>query len=258
VLTVHPVSSEPAIRLGAVVPLTDPQVLSRIEDIWQEECKRQGPALFNGRMFSVERHDASTIIGAITEYKYFLAQRRDPWLRAELKVNPLAVSGITLCNDGVLFGRRGVRTEMDADRWELVPSGSVDTATMGHDGHASLRRSLLAELEEEVGISASEVVTPPRSIALVEDSQTHVIDVAMLVMVGLSGPEVLRRFAAIENREYSALEVIALNSIDEFRRALGTALIEVSAAILDVARPLLRKDLAEGSGLSDNTSPNHK
>jgi hypothetical protein len=245
------------IRLGAVAPLTDAQVLSRIEDIWQEECKRRGSGLFNGRMFSVERHDAGKIIGTITEYKCFLAQRRDPSLRTELNVNPLAVAGITLCKDGVLFGRRGARTEMDADRWELVPSGSVDPAAMDYEGHVSLQRSLLAELEEEVGIRTSEVATPPRSIAVIEDSQSHVIDVAMLVTVDLSGPAVLNRFATIENREYSALKVIALDSMEEFRRSLGAALIEVSASILDLATPLLRQDLAQGSG-SSRASPNHK
>ena len=233
-LRVQALHSKLNVRLGAAAPAIGSDVLSRIEAIWQREKMKRGDKLFDGQVFSIHQSGPDAIVGWMAEYRHFLAQRRDPSLHAALKISPLAVTGALICRDGIVFGRRASETEMDAKLWELVPSGSVDGSAVEPDGRVSLERCVLTELEEETGIRASEVAATPRAIALIEDLQSHVTDVGLILEANWSTAQVLERFATLENREYGTLEVVAIAAIPEFRRKCGTSLSEVSASLLDV------------------------
>lgn len=238
-LTIQIPMSELTVRLSAPTPIIAPEMLLRIEEIWQREKARRGKTLFNSRLFSIDRSAPDAIAGWMTEYRYFLAQRRDPSLYAELKIRPLAVTGVLCCKNGIVFGRRADQTEMDAKLWELVPSGSVDDQAVNHDGRVSLERSILIELHEEIGIRASEVLIPSTAFALVEDSESHVTDAGLVLKIDCSGEQILEKFSELENREYSALKVVAVSAIPEFRRRCGTSLSQVSGALLDTVIRLL-------------------
>ena len=242
-LNVHLLQSEPRVTLGAAAPTIGPDIEARVEEIWQREKELRSHDLYNGRLFSVDHCNAKTIVGWISEYRYFLAQRREPSLHAALKIKPLAVTGILSCSDGVLFGRRSGRSEMDAGCWELVPSGGVDEAAVGPAGQVSLERCMLIELEEETGIGASELSAPSRAIALVEDPQSHVIDVGIMLATASSAAQIQHRFAALENREYSELEIVAPADVRAFRRNRADSLGAVSAALLDT---LMQPGLCSG------------
>jgi hypothetical protein len=232
-LNVHLLQSEPRVTLGAAAPTIGPGIEARVDEIWQREKELRSHDLYNGRLFSVDHCDAKTIVGWISEYRYFLAQRREPSLHAALKIKPLAVTGILSCSDGVLFGRRSGRSEMDAGCWELVPSGGVDDAAVGSAGQVSLERCILIELEEETGIGASELSAPSRAVALVKDPQSHVTDVGIMLSIASSAAQIQHRFAALENREYSELEIVAPADVRAFRRNRADSLGSVSAALLD-------------------------
>jgi 8-oxo-dGTP pyrophosphatase MutT (NUDIX family) len=232
-LNVHLLQSEPKVTLGAAAPTIGPDIEARVNEIWQREKQLRSHELYNGRLFSVDHCDSKTIVGWISEYRYFLAQRREPSLHAALKIKPLAVTGILSCPDGVLFGRRSGRSEMEAGCWELVPSGGVDDAAVGSAGQVSLERCILIELEEETGIGASELSANSRAVALVEDSQSHVTDVGIMLATACSAAQIQRRYAALGNREYSELEIVAPAEVRAFRRNRGDSLGAVSAALLD-------------------------
>ncbi|WP_438278325.1 NUDIX hydrolase [Nitrobacter sp.] len=232
-LSVHLLQSEPRVTLEATAPTIGPDIEARVDEIWQREKELRSHDLHNGRLFSVDYCDARTIVGWMSEYRYFLAQRREPSLHAALKIKPLAVTGILSCPDGVLFGRRSRRSEMDAGCWELVPSGGVDDAAVGSAGQVSLERCILTELEEETGIGASELSARSRVVALVEDPQSHVIDVGIMLATAASAAQIQRRFAALGNREYSELEIVAPAQLRAFRRNRADSLGAVSAALLD-------------------------
>jgi hypothetical protein len=232
-LNVHLLQSEPRITLAAAAPAVGPDIEARVDEIWQREKELRSHQLHNGRLFSVDHRDATTIVGWMSEYRYFLAQRREPSLHAALKIKPLAVTGILSCPDGILFGRRSARSEMDAGCWELVPSGGVDGAAVGPDGQVSLERCILIELEEETGIGASELSAHSRAVALVEDPQSHVTDVGIMLATASLAAQIQRRFAALENREYSELEIVAPAELRPFRRDRADQLGAVSAALLD-------------------------
>jgi hypothetical protein len=173
----------------------------------------------------------------MSEYRYFVAQRRAADLHEVLKIRPLAVTGVLMCTDGVVVGRRSGKSEMDADMWELVPSGGVDQSAVEPDGRVNLERSLLTELAQEIGIAKSDLNAPPRAIVLVEDVRSHVTDIGMRLDLRWSARDVLERFASIANREYSALEAVPLHAIPAFRLKHGQSLSPVSAALLDVIAP---------------------
>jgi hypothetical protein len=232
-LKVHLLQSEPRVTLGAAAPTIGPDIEARVDEIWQREKELRPHDLYNGRLFSIDHCDAKTIVGWISEYRYFLAQRREPSLHAALKIKPLAVTGILSCSDGILFGRRSGRSEMDAGCWELVPSGVVDDAAVGSAGQVNLERCILIELEQETGIKASELSAHSRAVALVEDPQSHVIDVGIMLATASSAAQIQQRFAALENREYSELEIVAPADVRAFRRNRADSLGAVSAALLD-------------------------
>jgi 8-oxo-dGTP pyrophosphatase MutT (NUDIX family) len=223
--------------LGATAPTVAPEVMIRVEEIWQREKAQRGDRLFNGKLFSIHACTPRAIVGRMSEYRYFLAQRRDPALHAALRIRPLAVTGVLVCRDGIVFGRRGSGSEMDGDLWELAPSGSVDDAAVDPEGNVSLAQCLIRELEEETGVCRSKLTAPPEAIALIEDLQSHVVDVALRFEVNCSGADILESFSGLRHREYAALELVAPVAVPAFRRQHAAQLGAVSAGILDIIAP---------------------
>ena len=79
----HPVSltritSTPSCKLTAGI-LTIPQEVDDIaRNIWREEIRRRGAELFDGEIVSVASLDGNQILGRRAEYRWLLAQSRDP------------------------------------------------------------------------------------------------------------------------------------------------------------------------------------
>jgi hypothetical protein len=243
-LTVH--SLRPEFRVQLVQSLepviADVDALARIHEIWEAESARRGGALFNGRLFSIVHSSPERITGWLTEYRWFLAQRRDPSLHPLLKVRPLGVTGVLCCGDGIVFGRRAGHVEMDASLWELVPSGGVDGSKVDVASQLDLGAYLLTELKEETGIQPTAVSRPPQAFAMVEDQVSHVTDVGLIIQVDYSAAQVHDLFAALTNREYVELEVVPLPRIPDFLVQCGATLAEVSRALLHNVMPRFRPE----------------
>jgi hypothetical protein len=238
-IVTHAVAAGLKVRLGAAPPSPSPKVLERVASIWDSERAKRGEALFNGNLFSIDRLGAAEITGWLAEYRWFLAQRRDPALRPELRVNPLGVTGILCCAEGVVFGRRAQNVEMDAGLWELVPSGGVDGSFVGPSGQIDLAAHLLAELREEIGILATEISAPPTPIAEVEDRMSHVTDVALIIEASLSAQQIKDRFSQLENQEYLETEVVPFDALSQYVKARTDTLAAVSQALIAEAGPTL-------------------
>jgi hypothetical protein len=234
-LTVRPVLPGAKVVLGAAPPALPPAALSRIEEIWSAEKQRRKETLFNGPLFSVATADPDGVVGWLAEYKWFLAQRRDPSLGRILRVCPLAVTGLLVCADGVVFGRRADDVEQDAGLWELVPSGGIDGSASRPDGSIDMVQNLLTELAEETGITASMIASPPQPIALIHDSETNVWDVGFAIRTQASESAVIALFASLENREYTELDVVPVSDLPRFVRDRGPTLAPVSSALLKAA-----------------------
>lgn len=232
-IRIHPISADVRVVVDPKLSVTPPaDVSAHIDDIWQAELARQSRPPFNGPLFSIASPEPHLIIGWHTEYKCYLAQRRKPALFDALKIKPLAVTGLLLCLGGVVFGKRSGDVEQDKSLWELVPAGGVDGSKLQPNGAIDLGGHLLSELAEETGIRSNHIVTPLRPFALVEDSASHVFDVGIILRTTLTPQQITETFHGLENREYTALDVIETSRLKSFADSEGSRLAAVSAALL--------------------------
>jgi hypothetical protein len=185
-----------------------PDILRRIETLWDQEQARRGQALTNGRIFSLDRRGGATFTAWETQYKWWIAQRRDPGLFEALAVRPLAVSGVTRLADGLLFARRSGATTQDAGLWELAPSGGLDPTCRRPGGDLAAAWQLLNELEEELNISEGSLAGPPRAFAVMEDDIDHVVDIVFELNISQNSRQVDEIFRKMANREYTELGVV--------------------------------------------------
>jgi hypothetical protein len=210
---------------------TPPALVAVIEQIWAAEQARRGGRLHNGTMLSFVRNDADCLYARRTDYRHFIAQRREPRLFAELQLRTLAVSGLARSPLELLLGRRSGKVTQDAGRWELVPSGGLSPSAGGSDvaSAAMVFEQCYVELEEETGIPRSSVDSA-QAFALVEDPEAHVIDIG----VELSMRDFLATGEA--STEYERLLPVPIDAIADFCR--DHDVIPVSRALLE-ARGLL-------------------
>jgi 8-oxo-dGTP pyrophosphatase MutT (NUDIX family) len=197
----------------------DPEIESEVEALWKAESARR--PLHDGRVFSIRARNEARIDGCLVPYRRVVALHRRPGLAAHLGVMQLGVSGVLLCRDGVVLGRRSRALTHDPGRWETVPSGAVDPTCLRADGRVDLGTQLLRELEEETGCSAHRIdaVEPWR---LAEDPDQFVTDAVFLLRTSATWEEIHRAFSRSGCREY---EELALAPEAGTRRSLLTIAI---------------------------------
>jgi len=203
---------------------TPPALIAVIDQIWAAEQARRGGRLHNGAMLAFVRKAADCMYARRTDYRHFMAQRREPRLFAELQLRTLAVSGLARSPHGLLFGQRSGQVTQDAERWELVPSGGLSPPAADSNVDALVVEQCYVELEEETGIPRSSVERA-QPFALVEDPEAHVIDIG----VELS----MRDFHATgeASSEYDRLLTVSIDAIADFCR--DHDVIPVSRALLE-------------------------
>jgi hypothetical protein len=205
---------------------TPPALVAVIDQIWAAERARRGGNIHNGAMLSFVRNDGDCLYARRTDFRHFIAQRREPRLFAELQLRTLAVSGLARSPHGLLFGLRSGQVTQDAGRWELVPSGGLSPSAGGSEleGMGLVFEQCFVELEEETGIPRS-TVESAQAFVLVEDTEAHVIDIG----VELS----MRDFVATleATNEYDRLLTVSIDAIADFCR--DRDVIPVSRALLE-------------------------
>jgi len=213
--------------------LPSADTLSRIDAIWQEERERRGGRVTNGRIFSVSHRDGATFKVWQSQYKWWIAQRRDPTLFQTLALRPLAVSGVMRLAEGLVFARRAAGNTQDPGMWELAPSGGVDQSCRRHDGTIAAAEQILVEAEEELAIPRDAFVVPPEPIAVMEDGEDHVVDIVFELRPGFSAMQLEGRFAAMTNREYTDLRIASAKNFSAMIVREGGRISAASQALLD-------------------------
>lgn len=204
---------------------TSPALNAVIDQIWAAEQARRGGRLHNGAMLSLVRRDGDCLYARRTDYRHFIAQRREPRLFAELQLRTLAVSGLARSPLGLLVGQRCGQVTQDAGRWELVPSGGLSPPAGGSELESTglVFEQLSVELEEETGIPRASIEAA-QAFALAEDTEAHVIDIG--VELSLSNFLAIRDASA----EYDRLLTVSVDAIADFCR--DHDVIPVSRALL--------------------------
>jgi hypothetical protein len=214
------------------------EVQSRVMEIWRDEKKRKGDSLFNAKLFSISHFSSSRIEGCFVDYSSFIAQRRQPSLYEFLRVRPLAIAGLVHCRGGVVFGHRAATVEMDAGCWELVPSGGVDETAVD-EGNINIEAQLRSELLEEVGLQLPSSSPRSKIFAAVQDDQSHVTDIGMILSVDYSADELLSLFAGIKLRQYTKLRIVPISRLLEFAEDPRNSVNAVSRSLLEQAHDLI-------------------
>jgi hypothetical protein len=186
-----------------------------VDDVWSGEQHRLGGVLFNGAVFSADVITPRLICGHWTEFRRVVAQMRRPELHPKLGIRPMAVGGVIMGSDGVVFGRRPPRAIYQQGEWQLPPAGSIDSGAARADGAVDVAAMLLTELAEEMGLEAGEVSTP-RPLGIVEHAGSHVLDFGMALHTRLSAEQIRSIHAARGNQEYGELAMVPQSELAAF------------------------------------------
>ena len=231
-LSVMSFSSSAVVRLNHAPLVLSNDLEIAVEHLWQAEQARRGKAMFNGKIFSAVEITPDIIHGRIVEYRHLIAQRAKPELFEVLNVRPVAVSGLFECANTIVFGRRSKTMTQDAGLWELCPSGVLDTSKAAVGYNVDYCAQILTELQEEIGISP-DTVDDIRPFCLVDDSDTHVIDIGIVLTSRLSADEVLLKYHAAATKEYDDLLIVPHDEVAKFVEDKRGQLVVVSTALLE-------------------------
>ncbi len=230
-ITIHDLSPNVEVLAGSGAAAAAPEVERAVAAAWRAARARRRD-LFDGTLFSVERFSTGRIFGRFVPYRYLVAQRARPELFEPLRVRPLAVSGLLACVGGVVFGRRAAALTDDPGAWELAPSGGVDVqaaeSAVGGTTRVNLRRQIMAELDEELGLKDDDI-SALEIFCAVEDDASHTIDIGIALSSPLAAEAVRARHAGCKSREYAALEIIGIENLPGF----VAGLLAVSRALLE-------------------------
>jgi hypothetical protein len=186
-----------------------------IARIWDAGKEASGARLFNGLLFSVEQLSADTVTGCLIEYRIYLAQLRRPDLYAELRVQPLAVTGLLQNQEGLFFGLRSSGLAQQPHCWELIPAGGIDATTLTADSRVQPHEQLLSELEEEVGLKRAEV-EPPQLVCFSEDLESHIFELVWDLETVLDTKSIMAAHSAVTHPEHSKISCVPWRDLNHF------------------------------------------
>lgn len=196
-------------------PALSPSVEEAVRAIWQEEQAKRGPKLFNGTLFSVEQAFEKTVRGRFVEYRRFVAQVQRPEFFPDLRVHPLAVTGLLQNAEGIFFGHRNSGMAQQPSCWELIPAGGIDASTLTEDEEVEPHKQILDELKEEVGLDPA-TVTPPRLIAFCEEPEHHVFDLVWELETSLESKTVTAAHAGLSEPEHVNVICVGWGELEGF------------------------------------------
>jgi hypothetical protein len=203
-----------------------------IARIWDAERQVSGARLFNGLLFSVEQLSAETVTGYFIEYRIYLAQLRRPELFSELRVQPLAVTGLLENPEGLFFGLRNPGLAQQQDCWELIPAGGIDASTLTNDSEVEPKEQLLCELEEEVGLKRAEV-RPPRLVCFSEDLDLHIFELVWELETTVDTKTVKAAHAAIDHPEHAEIRCVPWRGLEAFLSGEQRAIVSGNRELLN-------------------------
>ena len=177
-----------------------------IDYAWRDELENN-KRLFNGDIVSVIKCTDDTLRVSLEEYKNLIAQNMFPHLYKELRIQPLAFSGLLECEDGFVIGRRNQYLTQDSGKWEFVPSGGV--VEIAHDLSlmSTISNQVKEELSEEIGVTYS-LIKKLDIFCVIYDQHSRVFDIGIHIKVGISFNELFKKFISLRNDEYDVISYL--------------------------------------------------
>ncbi len=201
-----------------------------IENIWNHELNRRPSNLYNGQILNVVSFSPDKMVAEFVDYKYFLAQLRDPNFEPVLELRTVGISGVTTVVDKVLIGRRSATVSTFPNCYELVPSGGIDPSALVGD-KIDFVKQFEVELWEETGISVTEI-KEIRPMVLVYDENLKMYDLCAEIIVNYS---VLKEFID-PSEEYEDIEWIPKSEIGREIRRHKKDFVPLSLLLLEMMK----------------------
>jgi hypothetical protein len=229
---VHPAATDLVVTTTSPPPSPPPEVLERLDAVWEQE-RTARPSLFDGPLFARtawHRDETGRVVrieGGFVPYRWYIARTRDEHVARALDVWFMGVSGVLQCPDGLVVGRRS-RTTTDGGLLELVPAGSLDDATEA-DGTLDVRRQVLRELAEELGLARAHLTADPQPFTVVEDAGVQVADVGLLLHTDLSADALVEAHRTHAGDEYDDIRVMSAAELAAADDVASTTLLLLEA-----------------------------
>lgn len=190
-----------------------PEAIKVADQIWKNELAAN-PKLFNGSQLSVEEIEPSVIRCRVVEYRFVLAQLRQPELFREFDVRPLALTVVLETENSIVFGKRSKEVSQSPGFWEPAPSGGIEL-TNNNSGADSIKAQALRELREELGVEPRhlDLLMP---IAVHEDPGSHVADICVLARTNISAQTLLTIFNKLSGWEYETITMVPVAQLQQF------------------------------------------
>ncbi len=197
-----------------------------MENIWRSE-EIQNPKLFNGQILNLIQVRDNEVEAEFVDYKYYIAQLRNPQFQDILNLSPISISGITLAGSKILIGLRGKELTTYPEAYELVPSGGIDPRALV-EGKIDLLKQFELELWEETGISVSEI-KDYRLLNLIYDRKSKIYEICAELQVNYG---VIKEELITEGKEYQQLMWVPRSEISSFIRKKGDKFVPFSLFLL--------------------------
>ncbi len=219
-----------AISISSIKPINK-DIDKKVNDIWVSK-RKYNKYLYDSEIISVLEINNYKIQGFKSSYKNFVAQQNNCIVHKSIKIRPLAISGILLCEEGVVFGRRSNESFQGAGQIELCPSGAVDVDVVCTKFGVDVLRQLYSELSEELGIDGN-FISKILPLGVIEDLSSGVIDLCAIIFLDISFDELTVKYKINQNFEYSEIFLVKKFEFEKFIINNKNNLVNVSKEILE-------------------------
>ncbi|MBK9140862.1 MAG: hypothetical protein IPM23_00090 [Candidatus Melainabacteria bacterium] len=214
----------PVITLTGTPPALPDWARLEVDRIWTSamESGSENTHLFDGQALFVDTIDDDGITLFQLPYRFLYAQRRNPHLRRELNLRPIAVSGVCLSAGKMLVGMRASTATQYPGFLELVPSGGL--GDLGH--RLDYKQRLIEELEEETTIK-KECIREITTIGICLDRNESTYDLCCTI---LFPDKLCQESVSSPNGEY---EELYWQDTSNLSRASAAGIVPTSQAMVE-------------------------
>lgn len=232
-LTSRTFLNAPIFRVSGAKKLVSANTETLIDSEWHNIQKESDFKLFNGEIAVLENELPGLIEVRIDEYKRMVSARCNRILMDTLGLRPLAVSGLLICSDGIVFGLRSKNNKESVGMWELVPSGGLDANKLILGKNFDPVDQIYIELAEEIGLGAS-TIEQSNTFCLIEETSTGLIDIGIkLLAPNISSSQIFEAHTSYGSNEYEKLAIISPDELIIF--ISNNVVVPVSIELLRVS-----------------------
>ena len=220
------------IRSEGDAPPLPPEISKIVDALWEESVSHN-PRLFDEQIFSFLKYDNYSIEGHFAPYRRLRAVSSNPTLRDEIKLRPLAISGVAKCPDGIIVGKRAASVSSMCGQWEFCPSGGINAEHVSTTGDVDFYSLILSELLDEVGIPKDFV----KSIGIsegYENISSGLLDLIADMEIDLSSDQVINLHKMNATNEYDEIRVIKEKDIKAFCSSVNWSIADVTFHLMKV------------------------